>query len=94
MAEGGAPFLRLDTWLWHARLAKTKGGCARLIAAGGFRLNRQPVTKAHARVRPGDVLTFFWQEEVQVWRVIALGERRGPPPEAHALYEDVAKTKQ
>ncbi len=94
MAEGGVPFLRLDTWLWHARLAKTKGSCARLIEAGGFRLNRQPVTKAHARVRPGDVLTFFWQEEVRVWRVLALGERRGPPPEARALYEDVAKAEQ
>ncbi len=94
MAEGGAPFLRLDTWLWHARLAKTKGGCARLVEAGGFRLNRQPVTKAHARVRAGDVLTFLWQDEVRVWRVLALGARRGPPPEARALYEDVAKTEQ
>jgi ribosome-associated heat shock protein Hsp15 len=94
MAEGGAPFLRLDTWLWHVRLAKTKGGCARLIEAGGFRLNRQPVTKAHARVRAGDVLTFLWQDEVRVWRVLALGERRGPPPEARTLYEDVAKAEQ
>jgi ribosome-associated heat shock protein Hsp15 len=88
---GGAPFLRLDTWLWHARLAKTKAACGRLIEGGGFRLNRQPVTKAHARVRPGDVLTFAWQGGVRVWRVVALGERRGPPDEARALYEEVAE---
>lgn len=91
MDPGAAPFLRLDTWLWHARLAKTKAACARLVEAGGFRLNRQPVTKAHARLRVGDVLTFAWQEEVRVWRVLDLGERRGPASEARALYEEVGE---
>ncbi|MCU0888617.1 MAG: S4 domain-containing protein [Rubritepida sp.] len=93
MDPGAAPFLRLDTWLWHARLAKTKSACAGLIEAGGFRLNRQPVTKAHARVRAGDVLTFAWQGEVRVWRVLGLGARRGPPAEAQALYEEIAEAK-
>lgn len=89
MEPGGAHFLRLDTWLWHARLAKTKAACAALVEAGGFRLNRQPVTKAHARVRPGDVLTFAWRGEVRIWRVRALGVRRGPPEEARSLYEEL-----
>jgi len=88
--EGGAPFLRLDAWLWHARLARSKAECAALITAGGFRLNRQPVTKAHARIRAGDVLTFMRRGEVHVWRVIALGARRGPPEEARSLYEEVS----
>ncbi|WP_027285274.1 RNA-binding S4 domain-containing protein [Rubritepida flocculans] len=87
---GAAPFLRLDTWLWHARLAKTKSACAALVEAGGFRLNRQPVTKAHARLRVGDVLTFSWQGEVRVWRVLDLGTRRGPASEARTLYEDLS----
>ena len=89
--EGSAPFLRLDAWLWHARLAKTKGGCARLVEAGGFRLNRQPVTKAPARLRVGDVLTFALGERVRVWRVLALGERRGPATEAATLYEEIVE---
>ncbi len=87
--EGGSPFLRLDTWLWHARLARSKADCGALIEAGGFRLNRQPVTKAHARLRAGDLLTFVWQGEVRVWRVLALGERRGPPAEARELYKEI-----
>lgn len=89
--EGSAPFLRLDAWLWHARLAKTKGACARLVEAGGFRLNRQPVTKAHARLRVGDVLTFAVGAQVRVWRVLDLGERRGPASEARTLYEEIAE---
>jgi len=87
--EGGAPFLRLDAWLWHARLARSKVECGALIEAGGFRLNRQPVTKAHAKLRVGDLLTFVWQEEVRVWRVLALGDRRGPACEARLLYEEI-----
>lgn len=89
MDEAGE-HLRLDVWLWHARLAKTRSACARIVEAGGFRLNRQPATKPHARVRVGDVLTFAWGDEVRVWRVLALGARRGPPAEARALYEAIA----
>ena len=92
--EAGAAFLRLDAWLWHARLAKTKSACGAMILAGGFRLNRQPVTKAHARVRVEDVLTFPAQGEVRVWRVKALGERRGPPAEAQSLYEEIPAAEQ
>lgn len=92
--EGGAPFLRLDAWLWHARLARTKPACGALIEAGGFRLNRQPVTKAHARIRVDDVLTFAWQGQVRVWRVRALGERRGPAEEAQGLYEEIPEAEQ
>jgi len=87
--EGGAPFLRLDAWLWRARLARSKAECGAMIEASGFRLNRQPVTKAHAKLRVGDVLTFVWKDEVQVWRVLALGERRGPIDEARLLYEEI-----
>lgn len=87
--EGGSPFLRLDAWLWHARLARSKAECGALISAGGFRLNRQPVTRAHARVRVGDVLTFVRRDQICVWRVLALGLRRGPADEARALYEEV-----
>ncbi|MBV1797274.1 RNA-binding S4 domain-containing protein [Siccirubricoccus sp. G192] len=85
---------RLDKWLWCARVAKTRAACARLVEAGGFRVNRQPVAKPHARLRAGDVLTFALGSAergvVRVWRVLALGGRRGPAPEARMLYEDLS----
>jgi len=91
--EAGAGFQRLDAWLWCARVAKTRAACARLVEQGSVRVNRQPTGKAHARVRCGDVLTFALgsaeRGEVRVWRILALGERRGPAPEARALYEDL-----
>ncbi|WP_159998644.1 RNA-binding S4 domain-containing protein [Roseomonas sp. 18066] len=85
---------RLDKWLWCARVAKTRADCARLIEARRLRLNRQPVDKAHARLRPGDVITLALggrNGPLKVWRILALAERRGPAPEARALYEDLSE---
>ena len=87
---------RLDIWLWCARVAKTRGACTRLVAAGSVRVNRQPTEKPHARVRPGDVLTLALGSPergvVRVLRVLALGDRRGPAAEARGLYEEVSET--
>jgi ribosome-associated heat shock protein Hsp15 len=89
--EGGDDWQRLDLWLWCARLAKTRAECARQVAGGAVRLNRQPTDKAHARLRIGDVLTIAVGGRVRVWRVLALAARRGPPAEARALYEDLSE---
>jgi ribosome-associated heat shock protein Hsp15 len=90
--EAGRDWQRLDLWLWCARLAKSRGECARLVAAGAVRLNRQPTDKAHARLRIGDVLTVALHGKVRVWRVQALATRRGPPAEARTLYEDLSES--
>ncbi len=80
---------RLDKWLWCARFLKARAGCARLVAEGSVRINRQPTDKPHARLRPGDVLTLPLRGDVVVVRVLALATRRGPAPEARTLYEAV-----
>jgi ribosome-associated heat shock protein Hsp15 len=80
---------RLDKWLWCARILRQRADCARLAAAGGVRVNRQPTEKPHARLRIGDVLTLQLRHEVRVLRVLALGARRGPAAEASALYQTV-----
>jgi ribosome-associated heat shock protein Hsp15 len=81
---------RLDKWLWSARFVKARSDCVRLIEDGLIRINRQPTDKAHARLRPGDVLTLpLPRAGVRVIRVLALATRRGPAPEARLLYEDV-----
>jgi ribosome-associated heat shock protein Hsp15 len=85
-----AESLRLDKWLWYARFFKSRSLATALCQSGRVRLNREPVTKAHARVRPGDVLTFPTGPHIRVIRVAALGSRRGPAAEAQGLYEDLA----
>jgi ribosome-associated heat shock protein Hsp15 len=82
---------RLDKWLWCARFMKARSDCARLVAGGLVRINRQVTDKPHARLRPGDILTLPLRRDVRVVRVLALATRRGPAPEAQALYEEIAE---
>ncbi|MGB0681105.1 MAG: RNA-binding S4 domain-containing protein [Magnetovibrionaceae bacterium] len=82
--------LRLDKWLWQARFFKSRTLASGAVQAGGFRLNGERVPKAHHLVREGDVLTFPKADAIRVIKVLKLGTRRGPAPEARELYEDLA----
>ncbi|MBB4284872.1 RNA-binding S4 domain-containing protein [Roseospira goensis] len=82
--------LRLDKWLWHARFRKTRGLAQALCTGGHVRLNGTPVAKASVAVRPGDDLELILGPYRRRVRVVALGTRRGPAPEAQALYEETA----
>lgn len=82
--------LRLDKWLWHARFFKTRSIATKFCLSGRLRVNGEPTGKAHYAARIGDVLTFPLGSEVRIVRILGLGERRGPAPEAQALYEDLA----
>lgn len=84
IAESGS--LRLDKWLFHARLFKTRGLAASRVEAGGIRLNGQPCRKPGRVVRPGDRLVVSAHGRVRIFEIVALGTRRGPASEAQALY--------
>ncbi|MBI3514744.1 MAG: RNA-binding S4 domain-containing protein [Proteobacteria bacterium] len=80
---------RLDKWLWAARFFKSRTAASALCAAGKIRMSGRVISKAHVTVRVGDVLTFPLGRHIRVVRVLALAVRRGPAPEARALYEDL-----
>lgn len=80
---------RLDIWLWRARLFKSRARATAFCVEDGLRINRIKTGKAHHPVRPGDVLTLALGTQVRVLRVVSLGTRRGPAPEARDLYEDL-----
>ncbi len=80
---------RVDKWLWRSRFFKTRGLAAELAGSGRLRINREHVAKPAQTVRPGDVLTFPQGNRIRVIRIEALGHRRGPAPEARALYTDL-----
>ncbi|MGP6086663.1 RNA-binding S4 domain-containing protein [Antarctobacter jejuensis] len=88
MVEAGAK-IRLDKWLWHARFFKTRTLAAKVVQAGHCRVNGVPVAKPAYMINSGDVLTFPQMRDVRVIRMVAPGDRRGPAPEAQALYEDL-----
>ena len=83
--------IRIDKWLWHARFFKTRSLAAKQVSAGHVRLNADKISKPAQNVTPGDVLTFPQGRQIRVVRVEAIGERRGPAPEAQTLYFDMTE---
>ena len=86
--------LRLDKWLWFARLFKSCSLAAKICKAGRVRINKQVVEKPHHPLKIGDIVTASVGIGVCVLRVSALGERRGPAVEARALYVDLTPPQQ
>ncbi|MGZ8281355.1 MAG: RNA-binding S4 domain-containing protein [Allosphingosinicella sp.] len=78
--------LRLDKFLWFARIVKSRSAAQSLAEDGRIRIDGRVIDRAHAPVRAGDVLSFAHRGKVRVLRVAALPARRGPPAEARSLY--------
>ena len=89
-----APTIRVDKWLWFARFCKTRSQAQRLIDEGMITVNGRLVDKSSA-VAPGDEIVvplagLAATRGIRRLRILALGERRGPAPEARTLYEDLS----
>lgn len=82
--------IRVDKWLWHARFFKTRTLAAKTVSEGKMRVDSTRISKPSRNVGPGDTLTFSQGDAVRVIRIIAIGVRRGPAPEAQALYDDLS----
>lgn len=81
--------IRLDRWLFHARLCKSRAVACSVVAAGHIRLNGRPVDKPSTPVGTGDVLTVRLGQGVRVLRILDPGYRRGPATEARTLYDEI-----
>ncbi|MDQ0313811.1 RNA-binding S4 domain-containing protein [Amorphus orientalis] len=81
--------LRLDLWIWRARLAKTRGLAQELIAGGKVRVNRDKVRTSGRRVGPGDVVTITGPRGVRVLKIQTCPERRGSAAATAGVYEDL-----
>jgi len=82
---------RIDKWLWHARMVRTRSAATALTTAGFVRLNGQRMTVASHPVRIGDVVTLALDRVVRVVRVEGVCERRGAAPAARTLYRDLTR---
>jgi ribosome-associated heat shock protein Hsp15 len=85
--------VRLDRWLWAARLFKTRALAVEAVAGGRVQLNGQRVKPAHD-VRPGDRLEVnYGQGRRTVLDVRGTSVRRGPAKEAALLYEETLESR-
>ena len=93
MAAATAPLdrLRLDKWLWAARLYKTRSLAADEVDKGRVTVNGLAAKPAR-ELRPGDRLEIRQGPVQRVLVVLALSAVRGPAPVAQALYEETPES--
>ena len=80
---------RIDRWLWHARLVRTRNAATELAGSGYVRVNGARIAAPSRTVRVGDVITVALNRAVRVLKVTGFVERRGPAGTAASLYEEL-----
>jgi ribosome-associated heat shock protein Hsp15 len=81
--------VRVDKWLWAARVFKTRSLATSACDGGKVDVNDQSVKPAK-NVRAGDVVKITLpQGRRRILKVMALDERRGSATVARTLYEDL-----
>ncbi|MEM8813003.1 MAG: RNA-binding S4 domain-containing protein [Pseudomonadota bacterium] len=92
--QGAADRQRLDKWLWHARVVKTRTLAQKLVSGGKVRVNRQKILTPSAALKRSDVVTIALRSTVRVLKVLGFAERRGPASIAQSLFEDLSQPEQ
>jgi ribosome-associated heat shock protein Hsp15 len=82
---------RIDRWLWHARLVRTRDAAAALAGSGYVRVNGTRVDAPGRMVRGGDVITVALDRRVRVLKIVGFRDRRGPAGTGEALYEELTR---
>jgi ribosome-associated heat shock protein Hsp15 len=80
---------RIDKWLWHARVVRTRSAAAELVTSGHVRLNGARMTTPSRLVRVDDVATIALDRQVRILKVAGFEERRGGSESARGLYADL-----
>jgi len=80
---------RIDKWLWHARVVRTRSAATALVSSGHVRVNRDRVTAPSRPVRTDDVVTVALDRQVRILKVAGFAQRRGDAEAGRALYADL-----
>ena len=79
--------LRIDKWLWAARIFKTRSIAAEACEGGHVRVSDQAVKPAKL-VRGGDRIEVRREGWSQILEVVGVSDLRGPAAIAQKLYRD------
>ncbi len=86
--------MRIDRWLYHCRLYKTRTLASKAVTAGHVRVNGERPAPGR-RVKEGDRIDLVRDRLPFALEVLSLPARRGPAAEARSCYrEDEAVARQ
>ena len=81
--------MRIDRFLHCIRLVKSRTLAQAVAESGHVRIDGRRIEKSSEEVRAGSVIALPLHDRARVLRVLALPQRRGPPAEARACYEEL-----
>jgi ribosome-associated heat shock protein Hsp15 len=81
--------VRIDRFLHCIRLVKSRTLAQSVIEAGYVRIDGKRIEKSSEEVRAGSIVALPLRGQVRVLKVLSLPQRRGPPAEARACYEEL-----
>jgi len=91
MVAPETPSVRLDRWLWAARLFKTRSLAAKAVAGGKVHVDGHAAKPAR-RIAGGERLVVTKGPERLELDVEALAEKRGPAAVARTLYTETPQS--
>ena len=83
--------VRIDKWLWAARMFKTRRAATAAVLGGRVHVNGERV-KPSKVIRTGDTIDVTIRAERRTLVVTGLAERRGPASDAATMYAETPES--
>ncbi len=85
----GKKTLRLDVYLYYIRIFKSRSIATKFVSTNRLRISGKITQKPHKMISIGDVLTITINDNIKIFKVLDIPNRRGPYSEALNFYEDI-----
>ena len=79
-------YQRIDQWLWHVRIFKSRLLSSKSILSGNIEINRSSIKKIHANVRVGSKIKIIKNNLSKEVEILQLTKRRISPKEVDKFY--------
>ena len=79
-------YQRIDQWLWHVRIFKTRLLSSKSIMSGNIEIDQSKIKKNHVNVRVGNKIKIIKNNLSQEVEILQLTKRRISPKEVDKFY--------
>ena len=79
---------RLDQWLWHVRIFKTRQIASKAIVSGNIKVNFITINKTHYLIKVDSIIEISINDKFRTLEVLKFTNRRISPKEVDMFYFD------